>query len=138
MLIGSTILYMINMNKMSRTKCGKKVTGVFALAVVATLAVTGSAARTSTAYDGPFTFSSTLSAPAPNYTIYYTSSISPANMGGSYNHQGTLYTSSGTKGIGGANPFYSNSTAGITKAVDHMAWYSSSQGSYGGTTTVTW
>ena len=47
------------------------VAGVFVLAVVATLAVTGSAARTSTAYDGSFTFYSTLSAPAPNLSLIH-------------------------------------------------------------------
>lgn len=113
------------------------VAGVFALAVVATLAVTGSAANTVTKYDGPFTFNSTLSAPSPNYTTFYTSSITPDNWGGSYNHSGTIYTSSGNKMIGSSRPFYSNSTPGILKAINTMSYYASGVGSYSCTTTVT-
>ncbi|BCI60916.1 hypothetical protein [Solibaculum mannosilyticum] len=113
------------------------VAGVFALAVVATLAVTGSAARTVTKYNGPVTFNSTLSAPSPNYTTFYTSRITPPG-GGSYKHSGTLYTSSGSKEIAGSSALYTNSTPGISMAVNTMSWYTSSMGTYVCTTTVEW
>ncbi len=114
------------------------VAGVFALATIVALAMTGSAARINTAYDGPFTFHSTLSAPSPNYTTYYTSSITPNNWGGYYKHSGTISTSSGNKTISGYSSFYSNSSTGITKATNNMSWYAVGQEGYKGTTTVTW
>ena len=102
------------------------VAGVFALAVMATLKT-----------NNGFTFTSILSTPAPNYTTYYTSSIEPGNYGGSYNHQGTITTSSSSKKFGGATAVYTNSTKGIIKAVDNMAWYATGMGSAYATTTVT-
>ncbi len=113
------------------------VAGIFALAVVATLAVTGSAAKTVTKHDGPVTFNSTLSAPSPNYTTFYTSRITSPG-GGSYKHSGTLYISSGNKKIAGSSALYTNSTPGISKAVNTMSWYTSSMGTYVCTTTVEW